>query len=652
MENDNKKNYSVLDKINGPEDLKTLTSVELIQLCADIREKIVDAISVIGGHFASSLGVVELTVALHYLFQSPQDKIIWDTGHQSYPHKLLTGRRNDLDTVKQLGGISGFPRRYESPHDIFATGHASTSLSVAFGLAKARDAMRGNEHIIPIIGDGALSGGIAYEALNNIGHYKTKNFTAILNDNAFSIARSVGAMTQYLTKLRKLRNSPFIRKTEKELREFMKGLPIVGNSIGKAAETLEQGLTFLTVPDKMGVLFEEFGFNYLGPIDGHNLTELISYLNLAKEIEGPVLLQVITTKGKGYEFAEEDATTFHGVTPFDVSTGKMLKSTSGAPPAYTTVFGNTLVELAKQDEKIVAITAAMPDGTGLVKFSKEIPERYYDVGIAEEHAAIFAAGLAVGGMKPVVAIYSTFLQRAFDPVIHDICLQNLPVVFCLDRAGLVGEDGGAFHGVFDLSYLSCIPNMSIMAPKDENELRHMLFTSVNWGKGPAAIRYPRGSGVGVPLDLEFKTLPWGKGEIVKTGKELVFTAVGRMVSQCLKAAEILRKNGIEAGVINARFIKPLDEDLILKASHDYPCVITVEENMLQGGFGNTVLRLYNEHSRLNDIAFTSLGTSDQFIEHGSSSALLKECGLDPEGIADTAKAFLSGRKTLPLAVSL
>ncbi len=644
------KSYLVLDKINGPEDLKNLTPEEMAQLCSDIREKIVDAISGIGGHFASSLGVVELTVALHYLFNSPQDKIVWDTGHQSYPHKLLTGRRNELHTVKQYGGISGFPRRYESPHDIFATGHASTSLSAALGLAKARDARGGNEHIIAVIGDGALSGGIAYEALNNIGHYKTKNLIVILNDNAFSIARSVGAMTQHLTKLR---NRPFIRKTEKELRDFMKGLPLVGNSFGKATETLDQGLTFLTAPDKMGVLFEEFGFRYIGPIDGHNLPDLISHLSLAKDTDIPVLLQVVTTKGKGYEFAEEDATTFHGVTPFDVSTGKMKKSPSGAPPAYTTVFGNTLVELAKKDEKIAAITAAMPDGTGLVKFSKEIPERYYDVGIAEEHAVIFAAGLAVGGMKPVVALYSTFMQRAFDPVIHDVCLQNLPVIFCLDRAGMVGEDGGAFHGIFDLTYLSCIPNMSVMAPKDENELRQMLFTALNWEKGPAAIRYPRGSGVGVPLDLEFKTLPWGKGEVVKTGKKLVFIAIGRMVNQCVKAAELLSKEGIDAGIINARFAKPLDEELLLKAVADYPYVMTVEENVLQGGFGSAVLQLYNRHSQLQNVSFEALGVPDRFIEHGSPSILLKECGLDPEGIAARAKSFILGKKqAFPMAVSL
>ncbi len=644
------KSYLVLDKINGPEDLKNLTPEEMAQLCSDIREKIVDAISGIGGHFASSLGVVELTVALHYLFNSPQDKIVWDTGHQSYPHKLLTGRRNELHTVKQYGGISGFPRRYESPHDIFATGHASTSLSAALGLAKARDARGGNEHIIAVIGDGALSGGIAYEALNNIGHYKTKNLIVILNDNAFSIARSVGAMTQHLTKLR---NRPFIRKTEKELRDFMKGLPLVGNSFGKATETLDQGLTFLTAPDKMGVLFEEFGFRYIGPIDGHNLPDLISHLSLAKDTDIPVLLQVVTTKGKGYEFAEEDATTFHGVTPFDVSTGKMKKSPSGAPPAYTTVFGNTLVELAKKDEKIAAITAAMPDGTGLVKFSKEIPERYYDVGIAEEHAVIFAAGLAVGGMKPVVALYSTFMQRAFDPVIHDVCLQNLPVIFCLDRAGMVGEDGGAFHGIFDLTYLSCIPNMSVMAPKDENELRQMLFTALNWEKGPAAIRYPRGSGVGVPLDLEFKTLPWGKGEVVKTGKKLVFIAIGRMVNQCVKAAELLSKEGIDAGIINARFAKPLDEELLLKAAADYPYVMTVEENVLQGGFGSAVLQLYNRHSQLQNVSFEALGVPDRFIEHGSPSILLKECGLDPEGIAARAKSFILGKKqAFPMAVSL
>lgn len=641
-------NYAVLDRINQPADVKKLTYDEMVQLSADIRAKIVDTISEIGGHFASNLGVVELTIALHYLFDSPKDKIIWDTGHQSYPHKLLTGRRDSLHTVKQYGGISGFPRRYESPHDVFAVGHASTSLSAALGLAKARDAKKGDEHVIAVIGDGALTGGIAFEALNNIGHYKS-NLIVILNDNAFSIARNVGAMTRYLAELR---SSPRIRRAEKELRDFMKGLPFVGNTLEKAAGTIEQGLTFLTAPDKMGVLFEEFGFTYIGPVDGHDFNQLVSHLNLAKEIKGPVLLQVVTVKGKGYEPAEQDATTFHGVTPFDVNTGKMHKS-SGAPPSYTAVFGDTLVELAKKDERICAITAAMPDGTGLVKFSKEIPDRYYDVGIAEEHGVIFAAGLAVGGMKPVVAIYSTFMQRAFDPVIHDVALQNLPVVFCLDRAGFVGEDGGGFHGNFDLSYLSCIPNMSVMAPKDENEMRHMLHTALSWEKGPSAIRYPRGSGLGVEMDEELKILPWGKGEMVREGKQIALVAIGRMVGQCMKAAELLAKEGIEAGIVNARFAKPLDAELLTQVARDYPCVMTVEENVLAGGFGSLVLQLFNERHLLNrDFSFESIGAPDRFVEHGSTSALLKEAGLTPEAIAAKVKNLLAKKESvIPIAVA-
>jgi 1-deoxy-D-xylulose-5-phosphate synthase len=640
------KEYPILSQINSPSDVKKLSYEQMLQLAVDIREKIVDTISGIGGHFASNLGVVELTIALHYLFDSPKDKIIWDTGHQSYPHKLLTGRRDVLHTVKQYGGISGFPRRYESPHDIFAAGHASTSLSVALGLAKARDAQGGKENIVAVIGDGALTGGIAYEALNNIGHYKSK-LIVILNDNAFSIARNVGAMTRYLAKLR---NRPRVRRAEKELRDFVRGLPFVGNTLEKAAETVEQGLTFLTAPDKMGVLFEEFGFHYIGPVDGHDLRQLLAHLALAKEMDEPVLLQVVTVKGKGYSFAEQDATTYHGVTPFDVATGKMHK-TSGALPSYTAVFGDTLVSIAKQDTRVCAITAAMPDGTGLVKFSKEIPDRYYDVGIAEEHAVIFAAGLAVGGMKPVVAIYSTFLQRAFDPIIHDVALQNLPVVFCLDRAGLVGEDGGAFHGNFDLTYLSCIPNMAVMAPKDENELRHMLYTAISWEKGPCAIRYPRGSGVGVEMDEELKVLPWGKGEVLREGKQLAFVAVGRMVSHCMKATELLSKKGIDAGVVNARFVKPLDEALLLEIAKQYPCVITVEENVLRGGFGSAVLQLYVEHQLLSKLNFVSLGIPDRFVEHGSPSALLKECGLDPESIAQQAEKLISREKVVPVAVA-
>lgn len=641
------KNYSILDRINGPSDVKKLSFPELIQLAADVRAKIVDTISGIGGHFAPNLGVVELAIALHYVFNSPHDKIVWDTGHQSYPHKLLTGRRDRFHTVKQYQGISGFPRRNESPHDVFAVGHASTSLSVALGLAKARDARGSNEHVIAVIGDGALTGGIAYEALNNIGQYKT-NLIVVLNDNAFSIARNVGAMTKYLSELR---TRPRVRRAEKELRDFMRGLPFVGTSLEKAAGTIEQGLTFLTAPDKMGVLFEEFGFTYVGPIDGHDLSQVMAHLTLAREMQGPVLLQMITVKGKGYEPAEQDACTFHGVTPFDIATGQMQKG-SGAAPSYTSVFGNTLVDLAKKDDRIVAITAAMPDGTGLVKFSKEIPQRYYDVGIAEEHAVIFAAGLAVGGMKPVVAIYSTFLQRAFDPIIHDVCLQNLPVVFCLDRAGLVGEDGGGFHGSFDLSYLSCVPNMAVMAPKDENELRHMMNTALAWEKGPVAIRYPRGSGLGVPMDDVLQILPWGKAEMVREGNNVVLVAVGRMVSQCMKAAETLAAEGLEIGVVNARFIKPLDEELLIQLVKRYPNILTVEENVVQGGFGSAVLQLYNRYGLLNSVNFECIGLPDRFVEHGSPSLLLKECELAPENIAAKVKgALLQKKKVVPIAVA-
>jgi len=641
------KNYPILDSVNSPHDVKKLSYEQLLQLATEIREKLVDTISSVGGHFAPNLGVVEMTIALHYLFNSPEDKLIWDTGHQSYPHKLLTGRRDQLQTVKQYGGMSGFPRRTESPHDIFAAGHASTSLSVALGLAKARDARGGKEHVVAVIGDGALTGGISFEALNNIGHYKT-NLIVILNDNAFSIARNVGAMTKYLAELR---SRPFIRRAEKELRDWVKGWPLVGNSLEKAADTIGQGLTFLTAPDKMGVLFEEFGFTYIGPIDGHDLKQVMAHLQLAKEIQGPVLLQMVTVKGKGYEPAEQDATTYHGVTPFDVATGKMQKGGSSAP-SYTGVFGDTLLKLAKKDSRIMAITAAMPDGTGLVKFGEQLPEQYYDVGIAEEHAVIFAAGLAVGGMKPVVAIYSTFMQRAFDPIIHDVCLQNLPVVFCLDRAGLVGEDGGAFHGNFDLTYLPCIPNMAVMAPKDENELRHMLHTALAWEKGPVAVRYPRGSGLGVPMDEELKVLAWGKGEIVREGKELVFVAIGRMVSQCMKAAEVLSKDGFEVGVINARFAKPLDESLLMDLTKKYSTIITVEENVLRGGFGSAVEQLYNANGSLGRIRFESLGIPDRFVEHGSPAKLLEECGLDPESIATRAKRLLSEKKqVLPFAVA-
>jgi 1-deoxy-D-xylulose-5-phosphate synthase len=620
----------LLDKINGPDDLKKLKKEELITLAAELREVVLETVAKTGGHLASNLGCVELSLALHYCFDSPQDRIIWDVGHQAYVHKIITGRRDQFHTQRQYGGISGFPKRAESPHDAFGTGHSSTSISAALGMAVARDLKENKNKVIAVIGDGSMTAGIAFEALNQAGHLH-KNLIVILNDNEMSIARNVGAFSAFIS--RKLTGS-YYRDLKKEMQGLLKSIPAFGQNILQFARKAENSLKGFLTPSS---LFEALGFDYIGPLQGHNLPQLLEVLENVRSLEGPILVHVVTTKGKGYPPAEENPALFHGIGPFDRQTGK-VKSGKGCPPSYTVVFGDTMVKLAAKDEKIVAITAAMRDGTGLAPFAKAYPERFFDVGIAEQHALTFAAGLAAEGFRPVAAIYSTFAQRAYDQVFHDICLQKLPVTLALDRAGLVGDDGPTHHGVFDLSYLRNLPELVLMAPKDENELQHMLKTAVYAGR-PVALRYPRGAGVGVAIDPEPATLGIGIGEIVADGDDLAIVAIGVTVQPALQAAKLLKERGIAASVINARFVKPLDRGLILAEAKRTGSLLTVEENALQGGFGSAVLELLEEE-RITNVRIKRLGIPDRFIDHGSQAQLRKELGLDAAGIATAAEAFL------------
>lgn len=619
----------VLQRINSPRELKKLSQEELIQLAQELRAEIISVVAQNGGHLAPSLGVVELTIALHTVFDSPRDKIIWDVGHQAYAHKLLTGRRKQWKTLRRYGGLSGFPRRSESPHDPFGTGHSSTSISAALGMAVARD-LRGERYkIVAVIGDGALTGGMAFEALNHCGHLG-KDVLVILNDNEMSISRNVGALSNYLTRLRV--DPTFVRAKE-DIELLLQRIPSIGPTMARVAHRLKDSLKYLLIP---GMLFEELGFKYYGPIDGHDLPLLISTLRDAKERHDPVLIHVLTRKGKGYPPAEANASRFHGTGPFAVETG--LPEGCEDKPTYTAVFGRTLAELGRQDPRIIGITAAMPEGTGLNFFAEACPDRFFDVGIAEQHAVTFAAGLAALGMRPVVAIYSTFLQRAYDQIVHDVCLQELPVVFALDRAGLVGEDGPTHHGAFDLSYLRAVPNLVVMAPKDEPELQHMLYTALHL-PGPSAIRYPRGQGPGAPLAAQYEELPVGKGELLRTGKDVALVAVGSQVYPALEAANLLAQSGVEAAVINARFVKPLDEELLCRVAEKCKRVVTVEENALCGGFGSAVLELF-QRKGLGHMPVLCLGLPDQFIPHGKRSELLALVGLTGQGIAGSVLSWL------------
>ncbi|MDN5346918.1 MAG: 1-deoxy-D-xylulose-5-phosphate synthase [Clostridia bacterium] len=620
---------SLLAGISGPEDLKKLNLKQLEQLAAELRGELVEKVSRTGGHLAPNLGIVELTLALHSVFNSPRDKIIWDVGHQSYVHKMLTGRREQFASLRQYGGLSGFPKREESPHDSFNTGHSSTSISAALGMALARDLRGERYHVIAVIGDGALTGGMAFEALNHAGHLQ-KDLIVILNDNEMSISSNIGGLAAYLSRLR---TDPMYSRGKEELESLLHRLPPIGPKVLRLMDRLKDSLKYLVVP---GMFFEELGFTYLGPIEGHNIGRLKEVLQRAARTKGPVLVHVVTTKGKGYPPAEKDPGLFHGIGPFDPATGEVLAK--GGPPTYTSVFGAELVRQAEKDPRLVAITAAMPDGTGLVPFSRRFPQRFFDVGIAEQHAVTLAAGLAAAGYRPVVAVYSTFLQRAIDQVIHDVALQRLPVVLAIDRAGIVGEDGETHQGLFDLALLRPIPGLVLMVPKDEQELRHMLVTALKV-EGPAALRYPRGAGVGVPLEGEAQPLPLGRAEVLREGKEAAVFALGPLVYAALEAAERLAQEGLQIAVINARFVKPLDSEVIRSWAMRTGHIITLEEHVVAGGFGSAVLEFLAAEG-LKGVTVTCLGVGDNFVPHGRPSVLRQALNLTPEGIIQAVKANL------------
>jgi 1-deoxy-D-xylulose-5-phosphate synthase len=614
-----------LETIMTPSDLKKLTFDQMERLAQEIRSYLLEVVSRTGGHLAPNLGVVELSIALHYVFNSPQDKIIWDVGHQSYVHKILTGRREELKTLRQFKGLSGFPKRSESVHDCFETGHSSTSISAALGFALARDLKQEKNSVIAVIGDGALTGGMAYEALNHAGQLGTR-LIVILNDNEMSITRNVGAMSGYLSRLR---TDPLYHRSKEDVREVLQRIPNIGPKMFKAAERFKDSVKYLLVS---GMLFEELGFTYLGPIDGHNLRILNQVLERARLLPGPVLLHVKTIKGKGYPPAEKQPNKFHGIGPFDLKTGKTRPR---RVPTFTEVFGKAVIKIAEDHSEVVAITAAMSEGTGLCEFSRRYPRRFFDVGIAEQHAVTMAAGLAQTGCLPVVAIYSTFLQRAYDQIVHDVALQNLHIIFALDRAGIVGEDGETHQGVFDLSYLRHIPRMTVMAPSDQSELVAMLKSSLKYS-GPIAIRYPRGSGPQEEVDYRLPVLPFGRGELLREGEDLVILAVGPLVYQALEAAEQLSMKGKEAAVINCRFVKPLDEELILEWSNRTKRVITIEENVIAGGFGSAVLELLADRGFNGEAA--RMGIPDSFLGHGAPDLLCRSIGLDAAGIIDLIKS--------------
>ncbi|QOX79234.1 1-deoxy-D-xylulose-5-phosphate synthase [Trichlorobacter lovleyi] len=620
---------SLLNQINAPADLKQLPQSDLPKLAAEIRQLIIGTCAKNGGHLAPSLGVVELTIALHKVFNSPDDKIIWDVGHQAYAHKIICGRRDSFSTLRTLNGISGFPKRCESEHDVWEVGHSSTSLSAATGYAVARDLACRKNKVVAVIGDGSMTGGIAFEGLNHAGHLN-RDQIVILNDNEMSIAENVGALSGFLSRTS---SSEFIHKIKRETEQMIKQAKSeMGKGAIRLARKVETSFKGLFTP---ATLFQAFGFEYIGPIDGHDLPLLLETLERVKKLDNAVLIHVLTTKGKGYKPAEQNPSLFHGVGPFEIETGKVLKGKGGAA-SYTAIFGNTLARLAEEDERVVAITAAMPDGTGLTNFAKQHPERFFDVGIAEQHGATFAAGLACEGKKPVFAVYSTFLQRAYDQVLHDVCIQNLPVVFALDRGGVVGNDGPTHHGVFDLSYLRHIPNMTLMAPKDENELQHMLKTAIEHN-GPMALRYPRGNGYGVPLDQDLKPLPIGRAELLREGADGVLVALGSMVYPALDAAAELAAEGLDLGVVNARFVKPLDAELLLQLVKRYGRLVTLEENALQGGFGTAVLELLEEQGLQAQVL--RIGYPDRYVEQGEQHELRAMHGLDKEGIAKSARMF-------------
>lgn len=620
--------YPLLTKINKPEDIKKLSLTELEALASELRAFIVATVAKNGGHLAPSLGTVELTLALYSVFNFPHDKLIWDVGHQAYSHKILTGRRDSFASLRQKGGITGFPNRFESKYDAFGVGHASTSISAALGMAVSRDISGRKNEVIAVIGDGALTGGEAFEALNQAGDLG-KKLIVILNDNEMSIDKNVGGMSEYLSRIRL---NPQYSKAKRDMGTLLQSIPHFGDKALKTARIVKDSVRAALVP---GSLFEELGFHYVGPIDGHNLSLLQEILQRARAMSGPVLIHVHTTKGKGYLPAENQPEKFHGIGKFDPATGEVIKKLS--PPSYTAVFGEAIVQLADKNPNLLTITAAMPTGTGLKNFSKIYPGRFFDVGIAEEHAVTLAAGMAADGKHPVVALYSTFAQRAYDQLMHDVCLQNLPVTLCLDRAGLVGADGPTHHGAFDLSYLRHMPNMTVFVPKDEAELRDMLATAVAMDS-PTAIRYPRGAGIGVSLTADFKSIPIGKAEIISENDgEVAFLAVGSMVYKAKQAAEILAESGIMATVINMRFVKPLDKAVIETMAVSKKLLVTVEENVLAGGFGSAVAEVLADGDLLKHTSLIRMGIADTFVEQGTHDELLEICNLQPEQLAYKVK---------------
>ncbi len=623
-------NYKVLQNINSPKDIRGLSGEELKTLCQDIRDFLVDVISETGGHFGGGLGTVELTVALHKVFNTPDDLLVWDTGHQAYPHKILTGRKKLMPTIRQMNGLSGFLKRSESPYDAFGAGHASTSISAALGMAVGVKHLNTNKKVVAIIGDGAMTGGMAYEAMNNTGFSKS-DLIVVLNDNNMSIGKNVWQISSYFTEMIA---HPDYNRFKGYMWDLTGKLDHYGDRLRKIAGKLESGIKSIVTP---GMLFEALGFRYFGPVNGHNVLQLIKLFEQVKVYKGPILLHVMTQKGKGYKPAEESSQRMHGVTPFDKVTGKVYKK-EGARPSYTQIFGEAMVDLVNINDKVVGVTGAMPDGTGLNILQKAHPDKVIDVGIAEEHAVTFSAGLATQGIIPVVTIYSTFLQRAIDQIVHDVALQKLHVVFALDRGGLVGADGPTHHGTFDFSYLRFIPNMVIMAPKDESELRNMLYTAVEYKKGPIALRYPRSSALGVEVSKEFQLLPIGKGEVLHQGNDVALLAVGSMVDYALKAKELLAGQNISAEIINMRFVKPLDTELIDDVAARFNKIVTLEENALMGGFGSGVAEYLTDKRYKNDLL--KIGLPDEFIEHGTQEELHAMLEMDPAGITKRVKEFL------------
>ena len=623
-----------LSEINSPADLRQLRVDDLQEVADEVRQFIIDTCSRVGGHTGASLGAVELAVAMHYVFDTPNDKLVWDVGHQSYAHKILTGRRDQLHTIKQYGGLSGFLRRSESEYDTFGAGHASTSLSAALGMSVARDKQGEDFHVCALIGDSSLAGGMAMEAINQAGHLKSR-LIVILNDNGMSIAPAVGSLSGYLNRIKEAQSYQHLKE---EIGDALESVPGIGGKLRAAAKSVKDAIAAAVLP---GALVNELGFKYIGYVDGHNVPNLVRALEEAKKVgDGPVIVHALTTKGKGFPNPEKNYYAYHATRPFDPQTGLPYKSSKQAPPTYTEVFGKTMCELMENDEKIVALTAAMPDGTGVDKVLEKFPDRAFDVGIAEQHAVTFCAGMACEGLKPVAAIYSTFLQRGFDQVIHDVCLQNLNVTFAMDRAGIVGADGPTHHGLLDIAYFRGYPNIVLMAPKDEAEMRDMLLTAIEHN-GPAALRYPRGNGIGVDISGEPKQIAIGKGEIVRDGEDVAIIAYGTMVQPAIEAATKLEKNDVDATVVNARFVKPLDAELILNIAKTHLLIVTVEEAYLAGGFGSAVLELLESHGMQDQVKVVRMGVPDRIITHGDAKLLLAKYGLDADGIYLKVKESLT-----------